>query len=162
MPDWTHPRIANPTCRINATNEIAAEARAAFTRRKDTYPMLVSGGTLTAEDARDDLEGWRAIAKGWHFIATGEGEMARRLTLPARLLSLDTALSRWFQMIDQSGAPTAAELEQCALLCAMRIWTGREADFYAAGNLLWSRADMLGLFPRQPAAQPHPEIRKAA
>ncbi|MGE4430895.1 MAG: hypothetical protein AB7E05_09185 [Sphingobium sp.] len=161
MTDWTHPRITNPACRLNRFNEIATEARAAFNRRKDTYPMLVSAGTLAPGDARDDLEAWRAIAKEWAFVTSGDGEMARRITLPARILALDTAISRWFHMIDQSGGPLDHELEQCALLCAMRIWVEREADYYAGGNLIWSRGHMRGLIPIPPTPA-HPKIRKAA
>ncbi len=161
MPDWTHPRIANPECRLDRFEDIAAEARAAFERRKDTYPIMVSSGSLDADEARDDLEAWRAIAKGWRHIATGEGEMARRLTLSARIEALDTAIGRWFAMIDQSGAPSEKEAEQCALLCALRIWAGRERAYYADGNLLWSSAHVRGLLPR--AAVPiTPKIRKAA
>ncbi len=164
MPDWVHPRIENPACRLFAFDEIATEARAAFLRRRDTYPLLVSGGTLSADDAREDIEAWRAIAKGWQHITTGEGEMARRLTLASRLAALDGAISRWFDMIDQSGSPIQRELEQCALLCAMRIWAGREADYYAAGHLLWASGHVWGLLPNPTRTPQRPltELRKAA
>lgn len=148
MPDWPHPRIANPACRLDHFDDIAAEARAAFERRKDTYPIMVSSGSLDIDDARDDLEAWRAIAKSWRHIATGKGEIARRLTLAARIEALDTAIGRWFDMIDQSGSPNETEKEQCALLCAMRIWADREAAYYAAGNLLWSSGHIRGILSR--------------
>lgn len=127
MAAWTHPRIANPACRKDATDEIAAEARAAFQRRRDTYPHLVQAGQITADEARDDLEGWRAIAKDWHWITSGEGDPATSDTRDSRIASLDTAISRWFNQLDRNGGtPTEAESEQLALLCAMRWWAERE------------------------------------
>jgi hypothetical protein len=128
MTDWSHPRLANPACRLNAPSEdIAAEARAAFERRRDTYPQMVQAKQLLADDARADLEAWRAIAKDWHWIATGNGEPAGPETLEARTAALDTAIARWIERADrQGGRMTDEENEQVALLCAMRIWAGRE------------------------------------
>lgn len=127
MPDWSHPRIPNAACRLDAAaQDIAAAAREAFQRRRDTYPQLVSSGQLTADEARGDLEGWRAIAKDWHWMATGDGEPGTRATIDARCASLDTAIERWFDRYDRLGGATEAETEQLALFCAMRIWAGRE------------------------------------
>ncbi len=130
MPDWSHPRIANPACRLDApSSDIAAAARAAFDRRRDTYPQLVQAGQITADEARADLEGWRALAKDWHWIATSEGEPATLETRDSRIAALDTAITRWFDQLDRGGgAQTEAESEQLALLCAMRIWAGREGS----------------------------------
>lgn len=141
MTDWTHPRIANPDCCRDRWDEIADQARAAFSRRRDTYPQLVQAGQITADEARDDLEGWRAIAKDWRWIATGDGEPATRDTLTARIAALDTAIARWFSQLEQNGGkPTEAEREQIAMIAAMRWWAEREhaptprhhARFYAS------------------------------
>lgn len=129
MTDWSHPRLENPACRIDAPSEdIAAEARAAFERRKDTYPQLVSGKHMLADEARADLESWRAIAKDWHWIATGEGEPAGPDSLDARIAALDTAIARWIERADRTGWKSMSEddNEQGALLCAMRGWAERE------------------------------------
>ncbi len=127
MADWSHPRIANPACRLDAAvQDIAAAAREAYQRRRDTYPQLVSSGQITADEARADLEGWRAIAKDWHWMATGDGEPGTRATVDARCASLDTAIARWFDRNDRLGGASEEEHEQLALFCAMRIWVGRE------------------------------------
>jgi hypothetical protein len=129
MTDWSHPRIANPACRIHDSDDIAAEARAAFERRRDTYPGLVKAGRITAEEARADLEAWRAIARDWKWIALGEGEPAGPWSLAARTAALDTAIARWLEMAGQNGGRlTEAENAQGALLCAMRWWTAREGS----------------------------------
>lgn len=143
MTDWTHPRIENPACCNNATDEIAAEARAAFNRRKDTYPLLVSGGTITAEEARDDLEAWRAIAKDWHWIAFGEGEPATRVTLISRIAALDTAINRWFTQLDGHGQPPSeAEIDQLFFLAAMRWWAEREKTPAPMNHIRWAASVM--------------------
>ena len=127
MKDWSHPRLVGVECSLNDTDAIAAEARAAFERRRDTYPQLVKSGKIKADEARDDIEGWRAIAKDWRWVALGEGSPATADTLGLRIAALDTALARWFERIDQiSGGANEESLRQCALLCAMRIWAERE------------------------------------
>lgn len=130
--DWSHPRIQNPACRIDAPSEdIASAAKAAFERRRDTYPQLVQAKQISADDARADLEGWRAIAKDWRWIAFGEGEPAGTDTLDARIAALDTAISRWFAQIDaKGGQPSEAEREQCELLCAMRWWAQADRNSF--------------------------------
>lgn len=172
MPDWTHPRIANPACRANVpTEDIAREARSAFNRRKDTYPLLVSGGSITADEARDDLEAWRAIAKDWHWIAFGEGEPASRETLDSRTEALDIAINRWFAQLDGHGQPpTETENEQLALLCAMRWWAGRERAPTPRDHIRWTAALMHDWRARNGhptrgqllAAQAQPENKEAA
>lgn len=144
MTGWTHPRIANPTCRLTATDEIAAEAHAAFTRRKQIYPAIVMDGTLSAEDARADLEAWRTIAKDWHWLAYGEGQSADPETLPERIAALDTAIARWLEAIDRNdGYLSEAEAERGALLCAMRWWADAERKAGpAAGHIRFSAAVM--------------------
>lgn len=145
MTDWSHPRLANPACRINAPSEdIAAEAHAAFTRRRDTYPQMVQAKQLMADEARADLEAWRAIAKDWHWIDTGEGGPAGPDTLDARIAALDTALARWIERADRTGWKTMSEddNEQGALLCAMRIWAGRERTWPPHKHIRW-RAEMM-------------------
>lgn len=127
MKDWTHPRIANPDCAIRDSDDIAAEARAAYTRRRSSYPDLIKAGRINPDDARADLQAWRAIAKDWHWIAYGEGEPATAETLADRFAALDTAIARWLDMIaGNGGRPTLAEDQQGALLCAMRWWAERE------------------------------------
>lgn len=136
MASWSHPRIENPDCRMDRTEEIAAEAKAAFERRRDTYPQLVAARKIDADEARQDIEAWRAIAKDWLWRATGQGEPARRLTIDARIDALDTAIARWLTMVDaKAGSMSKAENEQGALLCAMRCWAEKE------------RADYLRPFP---------------
>lgn len=128
MTDWSHPRIANPAAALEVASEtLAAEARAAFRRRVETYPRAVEAGTITAEEARADIEAWRAVARDWHYIAFGEGEPARRDTLAGRTAALDTAIARWLDQVDRhGGTPTEAENEQGLCLCALRIWSYRE------------------------------------
>lgn len=142
MTTWSHPRIANPECRIDATDDIAAEARAAFARRRDTYPQLVQAGRLTADDARDDIEGWRAIAKDWHWVATGEGTPADGTTLDLRTAALDMAIARWFDRHDDRRGSGEAEMEQLALLCAMRIWAKRERTVHPSLHIRAAAAAM--------------------
>lgn len=144
MPDWSHPRLANPACRITAPSEdIAAEAHAAFTRRRDTYPQLVQAKQMPADDARADLEAWRAIAKDWQWIATGEGEPAGQDSIDARIDALDTAIARWIERADRTGwRMSEDENEQGALLCAMRIWAGRERTMPPHRHIRW-QAHML-------------------
>ena len=47
MKDWTHPRIANPACLMLEHDDIAAEARAAFTRRREIGIMRLVGASRT-------------------------------------------------------------------------------------------------------------------
>ncbi|OCC25335.1 hypothetical protein MB02_01300 [Croceicoccus estronivorus] len=127
MMDWHHPRIANPDCAIHESDNIAAEARAAWSRRRAAYPDLVKTGRITADDARADLEAWRAIAKDWHWIAFGEGDPADPETLPNRIAALDTAIARWLEMVAENGGHASlADDRQGKLLCAMRWWAERE------------------------------------
>jgi|GEM_PF-3024834 len=135
MKDWTHPRLENVECRLNDTDEIYAEARAAFERRRDTYPDLVKAHKIAPDEARDDIEGWRAIAKDWRWIAHGEGEPATAETLELRIRAIDTAIARWFERFD-TGFKQASEqeMDQLSLLCAMRYWAEREKPD-------WSRFD---------------------
>lgn len=127
MKDWSHPHIANPADAIHDTDDIAAEARAALSRRRASYPDQVKNGRIPADDARADLEAWRAIAKDWHWIAFGEGQTASPDTLADRIVALDTAISRWLEKVSQSGNRTSDEDgQQGTLLCAMRWWAERE------------------------------------
>ncbi|MDD3800094.1 MAG: hypothetical protein PHE36_13055 [Novosphingobium sp.] len=127
MTDWTHPRIANPAHAIHDTDDIAAEARAAYTRRRDSYPDLVKAGRIAADDARTDLDAWRAIAKDWNWIAFGEGDPASPGTLADRIAALDIAIGRWLDMVAENGGQwTDAEDRQGLALCAMRWWAERE------------------------------------
>ncbi len=127
MTDWSHPRIANPDCAINDTDQIADEARAAYSRRRTSYPDLVKSGRIAADDARADLEAWRSIAKDWQWIAFGEGEPANLMTLHARIAALDTAIARWLDMVAENGGQMSeADGQQGAHLCAMRWWAERE------------------------------------
>lgn len=130
MTDWSHPRIANPQVALALSNaELATEARAAFRRRVETYPRAVQAGTILADDARADIEAWRAIARDWQWIAFGEGEPARHDTRAARIAALDTAIARWLEQVDRGGGtPTDAENHQGLCLCALRIWAEREAS----------------------------------
>ena len=172
MNDWTHPRIANPACLMLEHDEIAAEARAAFTRRRDSYADLIKAGRITADDARADLGAWRAIAKDWTWIAFGEGQPATGETLIERMDALDTALARWFEIIDANGGQmTAAEDLQGALLCAMRWWAERErpslshlphARDTAAINHAWRAAKGLPTRGQMLAAQEATEQKEAA
>jgi len=133
MKDWAHPRIANPDCAIHSINGIAAEARAAYSRRRASYPELIKAGRISTDDARSDLEAWRAIAKDWHWIAKGEGEPADAESLTGRMAALDTAIARWIDLISESGGRMSpAENEQGALLCAMRWWAERERPSLSA------------------------------
>jgi len=135
MTDWTHPRIANPNCAIYQTDDIATEARAAYSRRRASYPNLIQGGRITADDARSDLEAWRAIAKDWHWIANGDGEPAGAESLTGRIAALDTAIARWIDLISESGGRMSPdENEQGALLCAMRWWAERERPINSAAT----------------------------
>lgn len=127
MKDWTHPCIANPDTAIHDDDDIAAEARAAYSRRRASYPDLIKAGRILPDQARADLEAWRAIAKDWHWICTGEGEPATGDSLADRIAALDTAISRWLDMVSENGGQmTAAENRQGAHLCAMRWWAERE------------------------------------
>lgn len=127
MTDWTHPRIANPEAFCDENDAMAAAARAAFVRRRDTYAQLVRTKQISAEEAREDLEGWRAIARDWHWIADGEGEPATAATHALRIAALDTAIARWFDQYDRhSGSASDAEMEQLGLIVAMRWWAQRE------------------------------------
>jgi len=109
-----------------ASEDVAAVALAAYQRRRDTYPQLVQAGQITADEARADLEGWRAIAKDWRWIHTGEGERTTRLTLDSRTAALDTAISRWLIRHDETGGASEEETEHLAMLCCMRAWAARE------------------------------------
>lgn len=127
MMDWSHPNIANPADAIHDTDDIAAEARAALSRRRASYPDQVKNGRISADEARADLEAWRAIAKDWHWIAFGEGLPASPDTLADRIVALDTAIGRWLERVSQNGNRMSDEdSQQGTLLCAMRWWAERE------------------------------------
>lgn len=127
MKDWTHPRLQHVDCSIHETDDIAEEARAAYKRRYASYPDLVKAGRIPADEARADLEGWRAIAHDWRWIAWGEGEPATGESIELRIAALDTAITRWLEMVSDGGAGFYPEDErQGALLCAMRWWAERE------------------------------------
>lgn len=144
MTGWTHPRIANPACRLTATDEIAAEAHSAYTRRRIAYPDLVKAGTISADDARADLEAWRAIAKDWQWVALGEGQRAGHDTLTARIAALDTAISRWLEDIDRNDGHMPEDVaERGALFCAMRWWADAERRAGpCSGHIRWAAAVM--------------------
>lgn len=138
---WSHPRFANADAAIEDSDGIAAEARAAFERRRDTYPQLVQAGSITVDDARDDLEAWRAIAKDWRWIALGEGEPATSDSLDARIAAIDTAIGRLLDQIDRfGGALSEANAQQAGHLCAMRIWAERERTAPASDHIRWTAA----------------------
>lgn len=135
MADWTHPRIANPDCATDDIEDIAAEARAAYRRRRASYPDLVKAGRIPADEARADLAAWRAIAKDWHWIAYAEGEPATGDSLVDRMAALDTAIGRWLDIVNENGGVMSkAENAQGALLCAMRWWAERERPSMSAAQ----------------------------
>ncbi|MXO66277.1 hypothetical protein [Altericroceibacterium endophyticum] len=142
MQDWSHPAFENPDCAIWNDDEIAAEARAAFDRRRETYPGLIKAGRITVAEARQDTEGWRAIARDWQWIAFGQGTPETTATLDLRITALDTAIARWLDMvIDHGLPPTEEEATQGGLLCAMRWWAEREKPpWMAFHHIRWTSA----------------------
>ncbi len=129
MTDWSHPRIQNPDSGKYCWAEMAREATAALWRRRDSYPQLVNTGKMDKADAAQDIAAWEAIAADWDWICTGLGEPAGRDTLEIRVEALDTALFRFFQVIDRHyGAMSQVQSQQGALLAAMRWWMEREGS----------------------------------
>lgn len=127
MTDWHHPRIENPAESIDETDEIAEEALAAFSRRKEGYPEAIRLGRISEAAASDDLKAWREIARDWRWIAYGDGEPAGYSTLKARIKALDIAIGRLLAAADENcGILTDQQSRQGALLCAMRWWAERE------------------------------------
>lgn len=125
--DWTHPAIENPDAAIHDRADIAAEALAAFNRRRAAYPDHVKAGAISEDDARADLAAWREIARDWRWIALGDGQPATGETLAGRIAALDTAIERFLeQAAEHGGRLTDDEARQGALLCAMRWWAQRE------------------------------------
>lgn len=127
MKGWAHPHIANPTCALNQTDDIAAEAKAALERRQSSYGELVRAGRLSAEVASSDLKAWGVIAQDWHWIAYGEGKPAGPDTLEVRVSALETALNRWLALMQASNrAMRQQENLQGACLCALCWWASQE------------------------------------
>jgi hypothetical protein len=136
MADWSHTMIPAawldpaPDAEQSAIHEydaLAFEARAAFRRRRASYPELVKAGRLSAEDARADLEAWQAISRDWRWVAYGEGEPATAVTLQSRIAALDTAIARWLDLIaGNGGGATLEDTCQGQALAAMRWWAQRE------------------------------------
>lgn len=126
-PEWLDPTVGNDWSAIHEYDDLAAEARAAFDRRRASYPDLVKSGRLTADDARADLEAWQAIARDWRWIAFGDGEPATIHTLTARMAALDTAIDRWLDMIHADGGGMSLSYRiQGMRIGAMRWWAQRE------------------------------------
>lgn len=125
---WQHPRIANPAVAKDEWEAIAIEAQAALWRRRTVYSSLVDHGASADDKEKAKAEGvaWKAIADDWDWIATGVGEPADSASLTARIVALDDAVGRFFQLIDQQGHMTREQSEQGALIAAMRWWAEAE------------------------------------
>jgi hypothetical protein len=124
--DWCHPRIINPEAAKTFWSEIASEANKALWRRRDAYPAQVSAGKMSDEDAAKDIAAWAEIARDWDWICTGIGAPASCETLDDRIAALDTAIARYFQVIDTSAVVIDEVLVQGSMLAAMRWWAERE------------------------------------
>lgn len=131
---WSHPRIELPREALNDRMGMAAEAASALARRKQSYPALVQAGKMEAKLADADIAAWQAIADDWHWIATGQtldGDSAQpdsralHTSLPARIIALETAIGRFFGVMDRSGGAqgvSLAQQQQITRLAAMRWW----------------------------------------
>ena len=127
MTYWSHPRIHNPEVAGGRWHEISHEATAAFIRRKDSYPILVDKGKMDRDAAAADILAWQNIADDWDWICCGLGAPAGPDTLASRIAALDTAIERFFTLIDRQNKPISLhQSEQFAYIAAMRCWAEHE------------------------------------
>ncbi len=137
-PEWTHPRIANPDALRSHWPEIAHEANQALWRRKDAYPARVTAGKMSAEDAAQEIATWQEIANDWDWICTGLGTPASKDSLPERINALDTAIERFFQVVDGQGGTMTPEMAlQGAALATMRWFAERERAHDYTKQVRW-------------------------
>ena len=124
--DWCHPRISSPDAAKTFWGEIASEANKALWRRRDAYPAQVTAAKMSEEDAAKDIAAWAEIARDWDWVCTGIGAPASSETLSDRIEALDTAIMRYFQVIDTTAVVADEVLVQGSMLAAMRWWAERE------------------------------------
>jgi hypothetical protein len=144
-PDYTHPRIDDFGTGRDDRAGMAAEAASALERRRDSYPTLVEAGKMPAALADADIAAWQAIADDWHWIATGRtlggnnaqpDARALYYNLPARIIALETAIGRFFGIMDRNGGAerlTTPQRQQITALIAMRWWA--ELELRGGGKL---------------------------
>lgn len=93
---------------------------------------------MSEEEAAQDIEAWQEIANDWDWICTGLGSPATRESLPERINALDTAIERFFQVIDGQGGTMSPEMGlQGAALAAIRWWAEREATHHFTKQVRW-------------------------
>ncbi len=126
---WQGLTCPEPPCEANSLEDIAAQAKKMLAQREKNFPAMVQRGQLSADEAQAQIAIWRSIAADWHWIITGEGEPADKLTVFERRDAIDASLRTLAEIYAENHGLDDATAHQANLVIAMRWHIDPERGF---------------------------------
>ena len=112
---------AHPPLYYTDHHEMREMAQNMLRIRQERFPELVAKGEMDADEAKQELALFAQIAGHWHWVITGEGEPAPRITIVDRCAVLDQSIRRIAEIASKRGGFDQELLHQAHCVIAMRF-----------------------------------------